>query len=85
MQGFRLPATVLNLSRPRGLPSLQDGTSPRSRPEVDETTSPEIDEELKLPKKASLVIVLLSNVMLQVRQHLRVERTINEGLTTGFR
>ncbi|KAI0740470.1 MFS general substrate transporter [Earliella scabrosa] len=66
MQGFRLPTTVLNLSRPRGLPSLQDGTSPRSRPEVDETTSPEIDEELKLPKKASLVIVLLSNVMLQL-------------------
>lgn len=71
MQSFRLPRTILNLAQPR-LPSLRDGVvgatvAAAEDRQADETTiSPEIDEELKLPKTASLVIVLLSNVLLQV-------------------
>ncbi|KAI1788585.1 MFS general substrate transporter [Ganoderma leucocontextum] len=68
MQGFRLPPTILNLTQPRRLPSLRDGAGPAAQDrQADETTiSPEVDEELKLPKTASLVIVLLSNVLLQI-------------------
>ena len=64
MQGFRLPSTILNLTQPRRLPSIRDGSIMQSG-QVDEATSPEIDEELKMPKKASLIIVILANVMLQ--------------------
>ncbi|PIL34292.1 hypothetical protein GSI_03067 [Ganoderma sinense ZZ0214-1] len=78
MQGlnFRLPHTILNLTQSPRLPSLRGGAGPTSTAagvavsvdrQADETTiSPEIDEELKLPKTASLVIVLLSNVLLQI-------------------
>lgn len=74
-QGFRLPRTILNIAQPRRLPSLRDGgggsasgSQSADDRQADETTiSPEIDEELKLPKTPSLVIVLLSNVLLQVR------------------
>ncbi|RPD58212.1 MFS general substrate transporter [Lentinus tigrinus ALCF2SS1-7] len=65
MQAFRLPPTILNLARPRGLPSLRDAAAENRQ--ADETTiSPEIDEELKMPKKASLAIMILANVMLQL-------------------
>ena len=67
MQAFRLPRTVLNLTRPRGLPSLRDGAQDAEDRQADETTiSPELDEELKMPKKASLAIMIMANVMLQV-------------------
>ena len=65
MQGFRLPSTVLNLARPRHIPSLRDGATQAVHADETVATS-EIDEELKLPKKASLVIILLANVFMQV-------------------
>ncbi|KAI0739451.1 major facilitator superfamily domain-containing protein [Daedaleopsis nitida] len=64
MQAFRLPHTVLNLSQARGLSSLRDASAQTRQ--VDETISPEVEDELKLPKKASLIIIILSNVMLQL-------------------
>ncbi len=68
MQSFRLPSTILNFTASRGLPSLRDAAAEVRQ--ADETTiSPERDEELKMPKKASLVIIILANVMLQVRAH----------------
>ena len=67
MQAFRLPRTVLNLTRPRGLPSLRDAAQDAEDRQADETTiSPELDEALKMPKKASLAIMIMANVMLQV-------------------
>ena len=67
MQAFRLPRTVLNLTRLRGLPSLRDAAQGVEDRQADETTiSPEMDEELKMPKKASLAIMIMANVMLQV-------------------
>ncbi|RDX45719.1 MFS general substrate transporter [Lentinus brumalis] len=65
MQSFRLPSTILNFTAPRGLPSLRDAAAEVRQ--ADETTiSPERDEELKMPKKASLAIIILANVMLQL-------------------
>ena len=65
LQGFRLPSTILNVGRPRNIPSLRDGAV-QDRHADETTVTREVDEELKLPKKASLVIILFANVLLQV-------------------
>ena len=65
MQGFRLPSTILNVARPWHIPSLRYTTLHRHADETSGVTR-QVDEELKLPKKSSLVIILLANVLLQV-------------------
>ncbi|EJF56926.1 MFS general substrate transporter [Dichomitus squalens] len=65
MQGFRLPSTILNLSQPRRFPSVRDGGL-QDRVADETTISSAVDEEVKLPKLASLVIVIISNVLLQI-------------------
>ncbi|KAI0328973.1 MFS general substrate transporter [Cubamyces sp. BRFM 1775] len=67
MAGLRLPPTVLELlqhRRGRHAPSLPQASS-ASVIEADEGQQ-RVDDDLKLPKMASLVIILLSNVLMQL-------------------
>ena len=61
----RTSSTILNVGRPRNIPSLRDGAM-QDRHADETAVTREVDEELKLPKKASLVIILFANVLLQV-------------------
>ncbi|KAJ8501842.1 hypothetical protein ONZ51_g359 [Trametes cubensis] len=68
MVGLRLPPTVLELlerRRGRHASSPPQTTAEQTISEVDEGQR-RVDDDLKLPKMASLVIILLSNVLMQL-------------------
>ncbi|KAI0349378.1 MFS general substrate transporter [Trametes cingulata] len=73
MPGLKLPSTVLSILERRGRlrpgPSLSRtvSESPTIQAEANETGRGEqVDDDLKLPKIASLVIIIMSNVLLQL-------------------
>ncbi|KAI0364645.1 MFS general substrate transporter [Pilatotrama ljubarskyi] len=72
MPGFRFPSTVLSILERRKLrasPSLSRTVSDsRTVLEANETgrAAGQIDDDLKLPKLASLVIIIVANVLLQL-------------------
>lgn len=74
MPALRLPPTVLGLlERHKPLssrPVSQQGSTVAAQNtvfEANENGQTHVDEDLRLPKMASLVIILLANVLLQVR------------------
>ncbi|KAI0764154.1 MFS general substrate transporter [Trametes elegans] len=75
MPGLTLPPTVLSILERRGKGSGTVAASPSSSShfapgttavEANENGATLLDDELKLPKMASLVIIILSNVLLQL-------------------
>lgn len=74
MPALRLPSTVLGLLEHRK-PQSSRGVSEHASAvvpqdvvsEANENGQTHIDDDLRLPKMASLVIILVANVLLQVR------------------
>ena len=59
------------------LPGIQGATSEQSTREVLLMEEPDDDGELKLPKMRSLIIMICTNVLLQVRRLWRCTTTIS--------
>ncbi|CDO75924.1 hypothetical protein BN946_scf184873.g13 [Trametes cinnabarina] len=73
MAGLRLPSTVLGLLERRKGPPPQPSVSTTSASQPQSEASedgqgPAVDDDLKLPKMASLAIILTSNVLMQHHQ-----------------